>query len=76
MPRLTPIHWRKLTCIFEKAGFVKDREEGDHICYVKSGVARPVVIPKYHEIDLDIIKSNMRTANMTREEYFNYLRKC
>lgn len=43
---------------------------------VKEGVKRPIVIPKYEDIDVDIIKSCMRTANMTREEYFKLLREC
>lgn len=36
---------------------------------------RPVVIPKYKEVGLDIIRRNMRTANMTRDEYLNILSK-
>ena len=36
---------------------------------------RAVVIPEYDEIDVDIIKSNMRTVDMTREEYFDLLKK-
>jgi hypothetical protein len=34
-----------------------------------------VVIPEYDEIDIDIIKSNMRTVGMSREEYFALLKK-
>ena len=41
-----------------------ERHQGDHRLYVKTGVARPIIIPTYKEIDLDIIKSNMRTARM------------
>ena len=36
---------------------------------------RAVVIPEYNEVDVDIIKNNMRTVNMTREEYFDLLKK-
>ena len=76
MPRITPIHWKKLACIFEKAGFSLDREVGSHLCYTKKGIKRPVIIPKYSEIDVDIINSNRRTAGMSREEYFEYLNQC
>jgi predicted RNA binding protein YcfA (HicA-like mRNA interferase family) len=76
MPRLTPVKWQILECIFEKDGFVFEREEGDHRCYTKDGVLRPVVIPKYPEIDVDIIRGNMRTANMSRERYFELLSQC
>ena len=37
---------------------------------------RAVVIPEYEEIDVDIIKNNMRTVGMTREEYFELLKRA
>ena len=76
MPRITPIKWKVLECIFIKDGFSFDRQEGDHRSYVKKGILRPVVIPTYREIDTEIIRSNMRTAGMTRERYFELLKKC
>ncbi len=76
MPRITPIHWKVLECIFQKAGFVFDRQKGDHRMYVREGSPRPVVIPTYKEIDADIVQANMRTAKMSREDYFLYLEQC
>jgi len=76
MPRITPVNWKVLECIFLKDGFVFDRQAGDHRSYVKPGIARPVVIPTYKEIDTDIILSNMRTAGMSREQYFALLKMC
>lgn len=76
MPRINPVHWKTLECIFQKAGFVFDRQKGDHRLYEKEGCPRPVVIPTYKEIDSDIILSNMKTAGMSREDYFRYLEEC
>lgn len=76
MPRLTSIHWKKLDCIFKKAGFVFIRKTGSHRVYEKDGVIRPIIIPTYHDVDRDIIHSIMRTAEMTREQYFDYLSQC
>jgi predicted RNA binding protein YcfA (HicA-like mRNA interferase family) len=76
MPRITPVSWKILECIFLKAGFKFVRQIGDHRTYVKKGVSRPVIIPTYKEIDLDIIMSNMRSAGMTRKEYFRFLSLC
>ena len=76
MPRLTPVHWKILECVFKKAGFVFDRQQGDHRSYVRLGTRRPVVIPTYREIDTEIIRGNMRTAEMSRDKYFELLRKC
>jgi len=42
----------------------------------KSGILRPIVIPTYDEIDVEIIKSNMRTAGMSRARYFALLEQC
>ena len=76
MPRLTPVHWKILECIFLRDGFVFERQGGDHRSYVKHGIARPIVIPTYKEIDIEIIKSNMRTARMSRRRYFELLKLC
>ena len=76
MPRITPVHYKVLKKIFEMDGFVFKRQKGDHLVFEKEGVLRPVIIPAYSEIDQDIIKSNMKTAGMTRERYFELLAKC
>lgn len=76
MSRLSPVDWKTLVCVFSADGFREERQKGSHISMVKDGVARPIVIPKYDEVGLDIIKSNMRTANMSRDRYFFLLKKC
>jgi len=44
--------------------------------FAKLDCVRPVVIPTYREIDVEIIKSNMRTAGISRERYFELLDQC
>jgi len=73
MPRLTPQSYQTLLKIFKADGFTVTRFEGNHYILNKSGVDRPVIIPKYSEIGFDIIKSNMRTAGMSRNRYFELL---
>ena len=41
--------------------------------FVKGGVLRPVVIPKYAAVPVFIIKNNLRTAGISRERYFELL---
>ena len=76
MPRIIPVSWRKLRCVFEHDGFVFKPGKGDHWKGEKPGVARPLIIPAYDEVGLDIISSCMRTAGMSRERFFELLRKC
>jgi predicted RNA binding protein YcfA (HicA-like mRNA interferase family) len=75
MPRITPIPGWKLARIIEKAGFTLVRSEGDHFIYVKEGVRRPVVIPDYPELPVFIIRKNLQTAGISREEYFRLLQQ-
>lgn len=73
MSRIVPVHWRTLEAVFLRAGFVFKRQEGSHRSYVKPGVARPIVIPCYDEVPVFIIRTNLRTAGISREEYLTML---
>jgi predicted RNA binding protein YcfA (HicA-like mRNA interferase family) len=75
MPKITPISASKLRDVFEKVGFKCIRVEGDHYVYSKQGLLRPIVIPDWEELPVFIIKNNLRTASITREEYFSLLEK-
>jgi len=61
--------------VFEASGFTFVRQKGDHLVYVKPGVKRPVIIPKYKQVPVFIILNNLRSAGLTREEYFKILEK-
>lgn len=57
-------------------GFIFRKGKGDHWVGEKSETLRPVVIPAYSEIGLDIIVANMRTAQMSRARFLRLLEKC
>ena len=73
MPRITPVHWTALEKVFLAAGFRFARQEGSHRAYIKLGISRPIVIPTYDEIPVAIIRNNLRTAGISRDEYFRLL---
>ncbi|HEY2860761.1 MAG TPA: type II toxin-antitoxin system HicA family toxin [Terracidiphilus sp.] len=75
MPPLRPVHYKLLVALFEREGYTFDRQRGDHLIYVKTGVARPIVIPAYSEVPVFIIKNLIRTANIDRERYFELLER-
>jgi hypothetical protein len=77
--RLAPTSWRRLKCVFEADSFVfekRSRRGTSHWVGEKAGVARPVIIPEYDEIGLDIIRANMRTAGMDRDRYLRLFARC
>jgi predicted RNA binding protein YcfA (HicA-like mRNA interferase family) len=69
MPKMVPVHWR----VFLAAGFTFHRQQGSHRSYVKPGVHRPVVIPTYDGVPVFIIRNNLKTAGLSRDEYFRLL---
>jgi len=74
--KIVPVHYAVLVKIFELEGFTIRNKKGDHIIMVKKGIKRPVVIkssPK--EVPITHIRTNMTTASMTRERYFELLDK-
>ena len=75
MPRIYPVSWKILIKVFQLYGCQYKRKEGSHHVLTFPGAKRAVVVPEYDEIDVDIIKNNMRTVNMSREEYFELLKK-
>jgi predicted RNA binding protein YcfA (HicA-like mRNA interferase family) len=75
MPKLTPEHWRTVEAIFLAAGFRFVRQQGSHRSYVKRGIARPVVIPAYVEVPVFVIRTNLKTAGLSRDDYFSLLAK-
>jgi len=60
--------------IFELEGFTIKRQKGDHLILTKPGVKRPVVIKKSsREVPVTHILTNLRTAEISRERYFELL---
>ena len=73
MPSIRPVEYLTLVAVFQKDGFVFERQAGDHLIYTKPGVKRPLVIPMYRAVPVFIIKNLLRTAGMSRERYFKLL---
>lgn len=73
MVRISATDWKTQIKIFEAYGCTYKRKKGSHHVLTYPGAKRAVVIPEYDEIDVDIIRGNMRTVGMSREKYFQLL---
>ncbi|MDW7759457.1 MAG: type II toxin-antitoxin system HicA family toxin [Acidobacteriota bacterium] len=73
MPRLTPVHYKALIKVFRQVGFSIDRQTSSHILMTKKNIPRPLVIPAYDEVEVSIIRGLLRSAGMSRSEYFRLL---
>jgi predicted RNA binding protein YcfA (HicA-like mRNA interferase family) len=72
--KITPIHYRELVKVFESDGFTVMRQAGDHLILTKPGIKRPVVIKTSpHAVPVTHILTNLKTAQISRERYFELL---
>lgn len=76
MPRITPLHWKVLECVFQFCGFAFVRQSASHRVYEKEGVLRPIIIPIYQDVSPDITTGLIRTAGISRTEFFRLLAHC
>ena len=73
MPKISSTNWQTQVKIFEKFGCQFVRQKSSHLIYHHPDAKRAVVIPRYDEITVTIIRNNMKTVKMSREEYFRLL---
>ncbi|OGJ51861.1 hypothetical protein A2335_01815 [Candidatus Peregrinibacteria bacterium RIFOXYB2_FULL_32_7] len=72
--KITPISYKLFIKFLEMQGFTFSRQKGDHLIYVKDRILRPLVIPMYDQLPVFIIKNNLRSACIDREEYLKFLK--
>jgi predicted RNA binding protein YcfA (HicA-like mRNA interferase family) len=75
--KITPVHYQVLIKLFELDGFSVKRTRGDHIMMTKPGINRPLVIKSSpRKVPVTHIRTNMTTAGMSRERYFELLEQA
>lgn len=63
------ISWQELRDVCKLAGCVESRIKGDHLIMTKPGMARPVIIKMDKDLGEDIVRSNMHTLRLSRQEF-------
>ena len=56
-------------------GYIRVRQRGSHIAMVKEKSPRPLIIPAHKEVSIGVINSCLRTANISRDKYFELLKQ-
>ena len=71
-----PSHgWKDVVRVLEAEGFKFDRQKGDYLVYTKPGIARPAVVPRKNDLDINIIQSIRKTIGISRNRYIQLLSK-
>ena len=69
MPALPVLSGRKVVRAFEALGWQVARQRGSHIILVKDGEIATLSIPDHKEIAKGTLRSLIRTAGITMEEF-------
>jgi len=63
------VTWQELRDVCKLAGCVESRTNGDHLVMTKPGMARPVIIKMDRDLGEDVIRSNIRTLGLSRQQF-------
>jgi predicted RNA binding protein YcfA (HicA-like mRNA interferase family) len=75
MPRIAPIHYRRVVRVLAHEGFALARERGDHMVFTKPGIERPVVVPRYDPLPVLIIKNILERPAFPANVTWNFWNK-
>lgn len=73
MGALSNIDWRDFVRVLKQLGYVEARQRGDHHCFVKADCVRPIVVPEQSPLAEFVVKANMKTAGLSREDLLRML---
>ena len=59
---------------FERAGWIRDRQRGSHVSLIKAGVPIVLTVPLHRELGPGLLRSLIRKAGLTVEEFHALLR--
>lgn len=73
MPPVPVLKPRQLIDTFAKFGWEIARQKGSHIIMVKEGELATLSIPNHKEVARGTLRSLVRTAGLTMQEFLNAL---
>ena len=74
-PALPVVSGRDIIRALEKIGYVAVRQKGSHVRLLDDSNAehRPITVPLHKEVDRGLLRSIIRDANMTVDEFMHLL---
>jgi predicted RNA binding protein YcfA (HicA-like mRNA interferase family) len=69
MAALPSVSGERAVRVFQKAGWVKDRQRGSHIILIKPGHAASLSVPQHREIAPGTLRALIRAAGLSVDEF-------
>ena len=73
MPKIPSHGWKDAAKVLKSLGFVAVRQKGSHIVFEKEGIARPIILPTYDDLDKRIIRTILKTGMIDQNQYIRLL---
>jgi predicted RNA binding protein YcfA (HicA-like mRNA interferase family) len=73
MPQLPIISGRAARRVFERSGWKFARQRGSHMVLVKAAAPVNLSVPDHRELDRGLLRSLIRDAEMSVEEFLRLL---
>jgi predicted RNA binding protein YcfA (HicA-like mRNA interferase family) len=75
MPGIVSVDWKRFEKFLKFVGCMLVREKGDHRIWSRTGLRRPVVIPRSSTIPVFVIRNNIRVLGISVAEYLEIMGK-
>lgn len=75
MPALPVLSGREIVGVLVSLGWVIARQRGSHIILTKPGELATLSVPDHKEMARGTLRSLLRSANLTVNEFLTYVRK-
>ena len=69
MAALPPVSGDRAVRVFQKAGWIKDRQRGSHVILIKPGHAASLSVPQHREVAPGTLRALIRAAGMSVDEF-------
>jgi len=75
MTHLSPIKRLLFEKYLKSKGCIYKRTSGDHVIYSRGDLKRPVVFPADSEVQIMVIRTNLKTLGETLEQFYKDIEK-
>ena len=75
MPKLRVVKRKDFEKFLVFIGCVFKRQRGSHIIYKKTGLNRPIVIVADKELSFRVVRSCLKTLNMSVDQYLEIMER-
>ncbi len=69
MAALPSLSGERAVRVFQKAGWVRDRQRGSHVILIKPGHAVSLSVPQHREVAPGTLRALIRAAGMPVDEF-------